>query len=400
MRILHTSDWHLGKHLEMCSRLPEQEEFADELISITETQNIDLVLIAGDIYDTNNPPADAEHLFYKTLIRLSDGGRRPVIIIAGNHDSPERIAAAGPLAAVTGVFIIGAQKTIVHKGPYPHFTVEDAEEGVLEISVGGERAVIITIPYPSEKRLNEVFTGQNQEAELQKTYSEKVGALFERLSKKYRDETINLAIGHFYLRGGLTSDSEREIQLGGSYAIDPAVLPQQAQYIAMGHLHRPQKAGGSKQAFYSGSPIQYSKSEINYAKCVYIADIRPGSEANVEKIYLRNYKPIEVWKPDSIEEAIALCEKRGNENSWVYLEIKTERLLQHSDIKQMKSAKKDIVEILPVMESAAAENTEESEETKSLKEEFCDFYQETRSLPPAEDLVDLFLSLCNEEAEN
>ena len=402
MRILHTSDWHLGKYLGTSSRLPEQVEFMEELIEIVEKQKIDLIIIAGDIYDTNNPPAEAENLFYNTLIRLSNKGQRPVIIVAGNHDSPERIAAAGALAAITGVFIIAAQKTVVHKGVYEHFNIEAADEGVLELNIGSEKAVIAAIPYPSEKRLNEVFIGQNQESGLQKTYSEKVGTIFSELSKKYREETINLAVGHFYFNGGVSSDSEREIQIGGSYAVDPAVLPEKAQYVAMGHLHRPQRVAGSDKAFYSGSPIQYSKSEINYAKSVYIADIKPGNEALVEKIYLRNYKPIEVWKADSIEEAIRICRERQHEKNWVFLEIKTQRPLLLSEIKEIKMAKKDIVEIRPYIESADSESgresVEESEEIKSLKEEFCDFYQERKEgAIPDKDLVELFLSLCNAE---
>ena len=399
MRILHTSDWHLGKYLGASSRLPEQIEFMEELVEIVEFQKIDLILIAGDIYDTNNPPADAENLFYKTLVRLSNGGRRPIIIVAGNHDSPERITAAGPLAVITGVFIIGTQKTVVHKGAYQHFSIEDADEGVFELSIGSEKAIIAAIPYPSEKRLNEVFIGQNQESGLQKTYSEKVGTIFSELSKKFREETINLAVGHFYFNGGLSSDSEREIQIGGSYAVDPAVLPEKAQYVAMGHLHRPQRVAGSNKAFYSGSPIQYSKSEINYAKSVYIADVKPGCEAIVEKIYLRNYKPIEIWKASSIEEAIRICYEKQDEKSWVFLEIKTQRPLLLSEIKEIKTAKKDIVEIRPYIESSDLESdselAEESEEIKSLEEEFCEFYQERKEgAVPDKNLVDLFLSLC------
>ncbi|MDR3240003.1 MAG: exonuclease subunit SbcD [Clostridiales bacterium] len=385
MRILHTSDWHLGKHLEMYSRLPEQEEFIGELVEIVESRQVDLILIAGDVYDTANPPAEAEHLFYRSLLRLSDGGRRPVVVIAGNHDSPERLAAAGTLAAQIGVFIIGLQRNFA--------------DGALELSLNGETAVILTMPYPSEKRLNEVFAGQNQQEELQKSYSEKIGGMFTRLSEKYRDDTINLAMGHFYVRGGESSGSEREIQLGGSYAVDPAALPSKAQYIAMGHLHRPQSVAGTKRAFYSGSPIQYSKSEIGYAKCVYLAEIHPGGEPEIEKIYLRNYKPVEVWKAQSVQDALELCERHAAENTWVFMEIKTDKPLLPSEIKLMKSLKKDIVEICPLLEAFGADMLLEAEEEKSLEEEFRDFYQETRGAVPTENLVSCFLSLSAGEDE-
>ncbi|MCT4621221.1 MAG: exonuclease subunit SbcD, partial [Marinisporobacter sp.] len=98
MRILHTSDWHLGKNLENSSRIEEQEKFIDDFVDLVEENNIDLVIIAGDIYDHSNPPAKAEKLFYKALKKISKDGERIILIIAGNHDSPERLVAASPLA--------------------------------------------------------------------------------------------------------------------------------------------------------------------------------------------------------------------------------------------------------------------------------------------------------------
>jgi len=94
MRFIHTSDWHLGKTLEGHSRIEEQEKFCEDFIKLVEEKNIDLVIIAGDIYDTYNPPAQAERLFYKTVSKLADNGRRCVFIISGNHDNPERLSAS------------------------------------------------------------------------------------------------------------------------------------------------------------------------------------------------------------------------------------------------------------------------------------------------------------------
>src|SRR6218665_3728006 len=111
MKILHTADWHLGKKLDYYSRLEEQHAVLNEICTIADAENVDLVLVAGDLYDTFNPPVEAVELLYRTLKRLTNNGKRPVIAIAGNHDSPDRIEAPVALAGVFVFFFVG----------YPHF---------------------------------------------------------------------------------------------------------------------------------------------------------------------------------------------------------------------------------------------------------------------------------------
>jgi len=107
MRVLHTSDWHLGRTLEGRQRLPEQEQFIDQLCDIASSEEVDMVFVADDVFDTSNPAAAAEELYFDALERLSDGGSRAVVVIAGNHDSPDRIRATNPLAAKHGISLIG-----------------------------------------------------------------------------------------------------------------------------------------------------------------------------------------------------------------------------------------------------------------------------------------------------
>src|SRR3712207_2374218 len=116
MKILHTSDWHLGKYLENASRLEEQEKFLEDFKIVLDEENIDLVIIAGDIYDNINPPAKAERLFYKTLKDITKNGQRMVLIISGNHDNPERLVAANPLAYEEGVIMLATPKSIAEIG--------------------------------------------------------------------------------------------------------------------------------------------------------------------------------------------------------------------------------------------------------------------------------------------
>ena len=401
MKILHTSDWHLGKNLEGYSRLPEQEQFLEELIEIVEREEIDLLLIAGDIYDHSNPPAMAEKLFYRSMKRLSKDGQRAIIVIAGNHDQPDRLTAASPLAYEQGIVLLGTPKSAAQEGVYKGFEISEAGQGYIKLSIKGEQVVIITLPYPSEKRLNEIISIQADEEAMQRSYSQRIGQLFSELSKHFKEDSINLAMSHLYMIGGEQTDSERQIQLGGSMAVEASLLPP-AQYIALGHLHRPQEVkGGGKRAFYSGSPLQYSKSEINYSKCVYKIDLEAGQkEPVVQPIYLKNYKPIEIWQCSGIEEAINYCQERAQEDLWVYLEIETHRVLTSDEIKALRDIRKDIVEIRPILITEENKDQEIENLTElNMLELFNNFYINDRGVQPSKELVEMFLKIIGEEGE-
>lgn len=398
MKILHTSDWHLGKALENFSRIEEQEKFLEDFVNIVEENDVDLVIIAGDVYDSFNPPAKAETLFYNTLKKLSNGNR-VVLVIAGNHDNPERLSAASPLAYDQGVILLGIPKSIVPTGDFGKFKILDSGEGFFEIEIKGEKAVIIALPYPSEKRLNEIFTAELDEEKRQKSYSERVGEIFNDLSKKYREDTINIAVSHIFVAGGEESGSERPIQLGGSFTVEIRHLPQKAQYIALGHLHKPQRISSTLPAYYSGSPLQYSKSEMNHSKCAYLVDLKAGEPALVKEIYFKNYKPIEVFRCNGIEEALEICNEYRDKDIWAYFEIKTEFPLPSSKIKEMKSILPDIVEIKPILPEDEMEIEDYEIDDKSVKELFEEFYLKENKVPPTEEVLELFMSIIKEEDE-
>ncbi|MBV7271509.1 exonuclease SbcCD subunit D [Clostridium sp. PL3] len=401
MKILHTSDWHLGKNLEGYSRMDEQEAFLNDFVEIVESNNIDLILIAGDIYDSSNPPARAEKMFYDTLKRLSASGERITLVIAGNHDNPDRLVAAGPLARDHGIIMTGTPKSVVTVGEYGKHKVIDSGEGFVEVEIKGERAVILAVPYPSEKRLNEVlYDSMDEEEERLKSYGDRVKTLFESLSDKYRDDTINIAVSHLFAMGSEEAGSERNIQLGGSFIVDGSCFPKKAQYIALGHVHKPQIVPGTnKRARYAGSPIHYNKKEINFKKKCFVVDVKKGEECNIEEVEFKVYKPIEVWKCKSIEEATQKCEENKEKDCWVYLEIKTDRYIREDEIKLMKNTKKDILEIVPKIEGESDDIDISSFSEKSFEDIFKEFYLKERKVEPQQEVVDLLLSILQEGEE-
>ncbi|NLN64039.1 MAG: exonuclease SbcCD subunit D [Clostridiaceae bacterium] len=404
MRILHTSDWHLGKSLEQINRLDEQRAFIDFLVGAVEKQHIDLVIIAGDLFDTYNPSAAAEELFYEAIDRLNDKGRRPIVVIAGNHDNPERLCAASPLAYKNGIILLGYPSSDAGDWKITSETIKIADSGPgwLELCVPGcdEHTVILTLPYPSESRLEEVLTVDYDEISLQKAYSEKIGLILGKLSSKFRNDTVNLVTGHLFLRGGKESDSERTLQVGGALTVDPSVIPANAQYVALGHLHRPQEIRHAPcPVFYSGSPLAYSFSEAEHSKAVFIIDVVPGEQAIVEPLYLNCGKPLRRWIADEgIGQAIKWCEEGRDENAWIDLEIVTDRVFTLEEQKTLRTLHPGIINIRPrIKQDAGAIVSPESREGRRIDVLFKDFYRYRMGVEIPDDLMEAFIEIINEE---
>lgn len=400
MRLIHTADWHLGKHLEGRSRLEEQEVFLEDFVKIVKEKEADIVLIAGDIYDSPNPPARAEQLFYDTLKKISDGGKRLTVVIAGNHDNPDRLVSATPLAMEHGIVMVGTPRTVIQEGKYGKWQVKESGEGYLKIEKEEEKAVLLTVPFPSEKRLEEILYLDMEPEERQlTTYNERLSSLFDSLSAHFEEETINIIVSHLFVIGSVEEGSERSIQLGGSYLTDPDIFPKNADYVALGHIHKPQMISGYPNIRYSGSPIAYRKGEERYRKQVLYVEIQKGNPAVIEPVELKQYKPIEVWKCKNIPEAIEMCEANREKNCWVYLEVQTGRAILEDEIKKMKQVKKDILEIRPILQEKGYEEAETSWKERPFVEVFAEFYERERGVQMSGETQEMLLKLWKEETD-
>ncbi|WP_054956695.1 exonuclease SbcCD subunit D [Paenibacillus dakarensis] len=384
MRILHTGDWHLGRTLEGRSRLAEQEAFLDELVRMADDQQADLILMAGDVYDSVNPPAAAEQLFYDAAARLTDGGR-PLVVIAGNHDQPERVSSVTPLVAKRGMTLIGLPVT---------------EAVTVTASRTGEIAKIAALPYPSEARLNELLASDGgSEDELRRAYSERVGQLMQMMARDFSPKTVNLAMSHIYVLGGLECESERPIQVGGAYTVDPSALAVGASYTALGHLHRPQVVKGEGIIRYSGSPLAYSFSEAGQAKSVTMVDVSPGGTPVIEELFLNCGRPLVRWKAKGgLQEVYRWLDEGRDPRAFIDLEVSLTEAMGLSDIHRLRKSHDGIVHIRPIYPEMEAMELEMERVRIPLPDLFRKFYQrQTGGAEPEDSLVDLFLELVDED---
>lgn len=421
MRILHTSDWHLGRSLEGRSRQAEHEAFIDEFCDLADQEQANLILIAGDVFDSVNPPGWAEQLLCDALDRLADGGRRAVAVIAGNHDSPERLTAVQPLAGRFGIFLLGLpgddlSTTRQNRGPgakkarsSQRVALLKAGPSWLEIGLPGcgQSAVIAALPYPSEARLNQLLSRTLEEESLQAAYSDQIGRILAELSRNFRPDAVNLAVSHLYLTGGLETSSERPIQVGTAYAVSPAAVPAAAQYLALGHLHRPQGVGAAPVLTrYSGSPLAFDFGEAGQAKSVVLLDIEPGlggagsaapgQAPKYELIPVSSGKPLIRWEAkEGLEQVMSWCREGRDQNAWIDLTVSGGEPLSSSQVYEIRTAHPGIVNIRMQPDQAdGPETAAPSISSLTWDEQFRAFYRKRNSgQDPSAEVVRLFLEL-------
>ena len=396
MKILHTSDWHLGKKLEGFSRLPEQERVLNEICEIADQQEIEAIIIAGDIFDTYNPPIEALELFYKTVKRLSKNGMVPVIAIAGNHDSPDRIEAPDPLAKENGIFLIGYPNTKLKPLELDSgLKIINTDEGFIEFSLPNNPSPlrILATPYANEQRLKLFFEIENQE-ELRDILKEK----WQTLAQKYCDnEGVNILVSHhFFVKEGEKaieeSDDEKPIlYVGGAQAVYTNSIPKPIQYTALGHLHRYQElAGADSSVIYSGTPLAYSFAESNQEKFVAIIEAQANENVSIKKIPLREGKKLLRKKFDNIEDAIVWLKE--NKNDLIELTMVADNYLSSPDRQRLHEAHNGIISIIPEIRNlnTNAENENNIDLTQDISPLFKQYFRHKQGQNPDERIMSLF----------
>jgi len=273
MRLLHTSDWHLGQTLHEFERDYEHDRFLDWLLDTLETEQVEALLIAGDIFDNANPSAAAQKQFYGFLTAAKR--RVPhlnIVIIAGNHDSSGRLEAPGPLFAAFDATVVG------HTRQHGEINL-DRLVVPLKNRAGDMAAWVLAIPFlrPGDVPLVET-DGDRYLKGVELLYRQ---ALDYARSRRQPGQAI-IALGHCHMSGGQTSaDSERRLVIGGAEALPVEIFDPVIAYAALGHLHRAQKVGGQSRVRYSGSPLPMSFTEIHYPHQVIRIDLEGESLAEI-----------------------------------------------------------------------------------------------------------------------
>ncbi len=266
MRILHSSDWHLGCSLFGKKRYDEQESFLKWLIELIEIEQIDIVLVSGDIFDSPVPSHRAQELYYDFLHKVSLTACRHIVIIGGNHDSPSLLNAPSGLLKHLNIHVRGGM------------TDEAKDEVIILKDNDGEAlAVVCAVPFLRERDLRLVEAGESilaKEDKLTQGIANHYSQVFEHALGLAKNVPV-LAMGHLFAAGAILREGEavRDLYIGNLAQIPGSIFPKEIDYIALGHLHRQQSVGARENLRYSGSPIPLSFTEAETPKQVLVVDI-------------------------------------------------------------------------------------------------------------------------------
>jgi DNA repair protein SbcD/Mre11 len=271
VKIVHTSDWHVGRRWKGIQRLDEMEAVLDHLAAFIEEQSVDLVLHSGDIFESRNPPAEAEQLVNRFFIRVGRAGAR-MLAVAGNHDDPLRLDARSLLTEFANVQILGRPRPASRGGTR-----------IIETR-RGETAIVAALPFASAGAWVSALDLAGEEASARKKYAQMFEQAVENLCGAYRPDAVNLLVAHTHIEGAIFGESERRVHIGEDWAARPQSLPSTASYIALGHIHMPQKIDGPLPAYYAGSPLQMDFGEVGEEKTFVVITASPGRPATVEHV--------------------------------------------------------------------------------------------------------------------
>jgi exonuclease SbcD len=277
VKLLHTSDWHVGKVLKGRNRLEEQREVLAEIVAIAKAQQVDAILVAGDLYESAAPSAEAQQLVVSTLRRLARSGIE-VIAIAGNHDHAGTFEAYRNVMRDAGIHVYGHFRAASSGGVH-RFTARST----------GEQAVVAILPFLSQRyavRAAEIV--ENTPAQNVGSYDQMVRDILANLTAEFSDSTVNLVMAHLTCTGGAFGGGERAAQSIFEYHVPASVFPVETHYVALGHLHRRQSLPAACPVHYSGAPLAVDFGEQYNTNVVCLVEVSPTTPAKVTDIPIRS----------------------------------------------------------------------------------------------------------------
>jgi DNA repair protein SbcD/Mre11 len=329
MKFLHTSDWHLGRALYGRKRYEEFSAFLDWLVQTITTEQIDVLLVAGDIFDTRTPSNQAQELYYRFLCTVAASCCRHVVVIAGNHDSPSFLDAPKELLRVLNVYVVGAMTANIED------EVIVLQKSPSSVTAHSVEAIICAVPYLRDKDIRTVEPGETIDDKNKKLsdgikqHYHAVVAHAERIrhallqSSTPADRYIPLiAMGHLFVTGGKTVDGDgvRELYVGTLAQVNTEIFPTSVDYVALGHLHVPQTVGNTEHIRYCGSPIPIGFGEATQEKSVLIVDFSPNAPPQIHKTPVPRFQPL-LRVVGSLADILSRLEILKQEHSTAWIEI-------------------------------------------------------------------------------
>ncbi|SIR12804.1 exonuclease SbcCD subunit D C-terminal domain-containing protein [Pontibacter lucknowensis] len=338
MRVLHTSDWHLGQRLVNLERTEEHQHFLDWLLQTIEAEKVEVLLMAGDVFDTGTPSNTALRQYYNFLTRVCATCCRHIIITGGNHDSVSTLNAPKELLDCFNIKVIGGATADL----LDELIELRDENGQLELAV-------CAVPFLRDRDVRLSVPGESYEEREQRIKQGIAAhyAAFVPHVQPYKAQGIPVvAMGHLFAAGGSASDSEKEIHVGNLGQIGADQFPKEFDYVALGHLHRPQQVNKAHHIRYSGSPIQLSFSEVTDKKVVYVLDFEGGKLTDLKEIAIPVCRKLVRFKGEleEVKQKIAVYDNSGyNLPAWAELQVELDAPIpdlnqQLEEVLQLKSA--------------------------------------------------------------
>lgn len=299
MKLLHTSDWHVGKAVRGRGRAQEHIDVLAEISGIADREGVDLVLVTGDLFDSGAPTPESERIVYRALLDLAATDRE-VVVLAGNHDNANRLAAVAPVFGSHGVTIVAAPQRA------------DAGGVMRWDDCGGVPVRLAVMPWVSPRYILRVDQLMHTDADQHAlTFSDRVQRMLASLSEDTTTDSVNLVAAHLMVWGGQSGGGERVSQTVFDYSVTTAAFPTDAQYVALGHLHRSQRLAAVGQVWYCGSPLQLDFSEDSDDKVVHIVEAVPGEPAVVTPVALSAGRRFRIVR-GTLDELRALVDDTGD----------------------------------------------------------------------------------------
>lgn len=364
-RLLHTSDWHLGQHFYGKSRLNEHRQFLDWLLEQIATQQIDAVVVAGDIFDTGTPPSYARELYFDFVVKMH-ALDCPLVVLAGNHDSVAMISESKTVLSKLGCHVIAKAQSFD----------EDPHQIVKLENKAGDSCIICAIPFIRPRDIVASTAGQSatdKQQALQQAIADHYQQLIEQAKAEESGASAIVATGHLTTVGASTSESVRDIYIGTLDAFPASAFPE-VDYIALGHIHKSQKVAKSEHIRYCGSPIALSFDEDASKKSVNIASFEQGILTEVEQLAVPVFQPmasvsvaLEQIK-DKVTALVSDAKLTEDQTLWLDIAIDTSDYLTDLSARVQEALTDLPAEVLLVRRAKTQSKTLQSEDKITLDE--------------------------------